>query len=396
MEKEIAVLEYDLPSAEYLGEVLDKVTSIARVPTVKGDMPQIIEAAKGMTAQEFEDALSLAACRYRKIDKAVIPCISDLKASAIKKGGLLEYYPHGTGDQMIHVGGLDLLKAWLTSRKRVFAELKAAAEFGLPTPRGTLIIGVAGSGKSLIAKAVANCWSMPLVRFDPGKAFGSLVGQSEERIRSVCKQAAALAPAILWVDEIEKGMSGLGSSGYTDSGVTARVFGTFLTWMQENTAPVFIVATANSIASLPPELIRRFSEIWSVDLPTNEEREEIWKIHITKPRLGHPGRKVEDFDLPQLVERSVGLSGAEIEKAYLDGLMRAFEAGREVTTEDVVEGCMSITPISRSMAEQIAATRQWCHDHARPASSVVEKLKEEQPLGFKPPDRKLDTSEEKS
>lgn len=401
LEKEIVVLDWNLPDREYIrNQILKFAEQGQGIDLQEKDLPVLVESAQGMTDREVEDAFALSIVRNgkRRLDREGAVSVRDQKKQIIKKSGLLDYYPKGT-EQMSEIGGLDLLKDWLERRRRAFSDIQEAADFGLPSPKGILMVGVPGCGKSLVAKAVASCWDVSLLRFDPGKAFGSLVGQSEERIRSVCKQAAAMAPCVLWVDEVEKGMAGMGSSGMTDSGVTARVFGTFLTWMQENTAPVFVIATANSVSTLPPELVRRFTEVWAVDLPTDDERREIWRIQIQKARLSHGGRDPEGFDLNELMMRSTGLSGAEIEKAYLDGLMVSFEEGREPTTEDFVNACQVITPISKAMPERVDAIRKWCKSHARPSSSSVEHLKEEEErIGFaaSASGRKLDLEEDSS
>jgi SpoVK/Ycf46/Vps4 family AAA+-type ATPase len=267
---------------------------------------------------------------------------------------------------MADVGGLDELKLWLDRRGQAFST--GARRFGLDAPKGVLLLGIQGCGKSLTAKAIAATWQFPLLRFDMGKVFGGIVGQSEGNIRTALQVAQALAPCVLWIDEIEKGMAGMGSSGQTDGGTTARVVGTLLTWMQEKREPVFVVATANRIDMLPPELLRkgRFDEIFFVDLPTREIRKEILGIHLRKK-----DRNPDDFDLDALATASVGFSGAELEEAVREGLYEAFAHARGLTTEDIASALVKTFPLSQTMREEIDDLRKWAQVRARLASSVV-------------------------
>src|SRR5206468_126389 len=248
------------------------------------------------------------------------------------------------------VGGLSVLKDWLN--KRAVAFTSEARAFGLPAPKGILLLGVQGCGKSLCAKAVSRLWQLPLLRFDMGRMFGSLVGSSEENVRRAIAVAESIAPAVLWVDEIDKAFVGSQSSGVTDGGTTARVFGTFLTWLSEKSAPVFVVATANDVSQLPPELLRkgRLDEIFYVDLPSALERTEIFRIHLAKR-----GREPANFDLDALVESSPEFSGAEIEEAIISALYDAFYARQELATEHILGGLSQTVPLARTMAEKITA-----------------------------------------
>jgi SpoVK/Ycf46/Vps4 family AAA+-type ATPase len=240
-----------------------------------------------------------------------------------------------------------------------------ARAFGLPFPKGILMLGVQGCGKSLCAKAVSNLWQLPLLRFDMGRMFGSLVGSSEENVRRAIAVAESVAPAILWVDEIDKAFAGSQGSGATDGGTTARVFGTFLTWLSEKTAPVFVVATANDISQLPPELLRkgRLDEIFFVDLPSPEERKDIFRIHVAKR-----GRDATKFDLGTLAGSSSEFSGAEIEESINSALYDAFYARQELTTEHVQVALSQTVPLARTMDEQINRLRSWAEGRARNAS----------------------------
>jgi SpoVK/Ycf46/Vps4 family AAA+-type ATPase len=298
----------------------------------------------------------------RKLGEEEIPIILSEKEQAIRKSGLLEYYR--AQEQFEDIGGLNLLKDWLRKRTSAFGD-KAKA-FGLPSPKGALLLGVQGCGKSLCAKAVASLWRLPLLRLDVGKVFSDLVGSSERNVREAIKVAESVAPAILWVDEIEKAFAGTQSSSFSDAGTTARVFGTFLTWLQEKEASVFVIATANNIQTLPPELLRkgRLDEIFFVDLPTRAERATVFAIHLRRR-----DRKPEDFDLDCLAAASEGFSGAEIEEAIISALYDVFDAGGQLTTEALLKSLNETVPLSTTMKEEIDGLRKWAEGRARKASS---------------------------
>jgi SpoVK/Ycf46/Vps4 family AAA+-type ATPase len=285
------------------------------------------------------------------------------KQQIIRKSGLLEYYT--TEESFATVGGLDSLKEWL--RKRALAFCPEARAFGLPAPKGILLLGVQGCGKSLCAKAVSTLWQMPLLRFDVGRMFGSYVGSSEENIRRAISLAESVAPAVLWVDEIDKAFAGSQAAAVSDSGTAARVFGTFLTWLSEKTAPVFVVATANAISHLPPELLRkgRLDEIFYVDLPSVEERRDVFAIHLRKRR-----RAPDSFDLESLLAASQEFSGAEIEEAVISALYDAFAEGEDLATDHVLAALRQTVPLAHTMSEQINELREWAKGRARQASRV--------------------------
>ena len=293
-----------------------------------------------------------------------IPRILEEKRQIIRKTGLLEYYD--LTEDLGSVGGLSALKDWLASRSGAFSS--RAREFGLPEPKGLLLLGVQGCGKSLSAKAIAGLWHLPLLRLDVGAVMNAFVGSSEENMRKAIRIAESLSPCILWLDEIEKGFSGMGGRNDADGGVSRRVFATFLTWLQEKTRPVFVIATANSIEMLPPEMLRkgRFDEIFFVDLPAAAEREAIFRIHLRK-RDRDPAR----FDPPRLAEAAEGFSGAEIEQAIISALYDAFDdGGREVTQADLDGAIRQTIPLSRTMDQEIDGLRDWAHERTRPASSA--------------------------
>lgn len=367
LEKEISVVDYQLPTINDLDRLLEGIIqSVKGNNTIDVDLTpvereQVLKAASGLTSNEAENVFARSLVEKRTFD---IDVILGEKEQIIRKSGILEYYR--TDESMGDVGGMDLLKEWMNQRTASFSD--KAREYGLPEPKGMLLLGVQGCGKSLTAKAIAGLWRLPLLRLDVGKIFGGIVGQSEENIRKAIATAESVAPCILWTDELEKGFSGTQSSGISDGGTTARVFGTFLAWMQDKKQPVFVVATSNDVTALPPELLRkgRFDEIFFVDLPNADERAEIFGIHLKKRK-----RDVTKFDLKALGRLSVGFSGAEIEQTVVSALFSAFdEDAREVNQDDLIKAVKQSVPLSVTMRERIAELRDWADERARPVSSV--------------------------
>ena len=366
LEKEIAVIDWDLPGRLEIDEIVGEL--VRHLPPGVDAGPaadsagreRLVEATLGLTKVEAENVLAKSIVRCKTFDMNTV--LSE-KKHIIRKSGILEYYE--AEESLEGIGGLDTLKVWLQKRRGAFTS--RAREFGLPLPKGILLIGVPGCGKSLTAKAVGAAWQMPLLRLDVGKIFGGLVGASEENIRKAIKTAEAIAPAVLWLDEMEKGFSGTGSSNMSDGGTTSRVFGTFITWLQEKTSPVFVIATANDVRALPPELMRkgRFDEIFFVDLPSREERKAIIEIHLQKKR-----RDPSTIDLAKLVEATSEFSGAEVEQVVISALYDAFDAGVDLTTEGLLAAAREIVPLSVTMKEGIDAMREWAKTRARPASTV--------------------------
>ena len=359
LRKEVPTVELELPAIDALRVVLEDAAAAQGVEASADDA--LLDAARGLTVMEAKLAFGKAAAELGRLDHGAVPLVAREKERIIKQSEVLEYYP--TDARMTDVGGLDQLKEWLDRRGLAFGA--GARDFGLDAPKGVLLLGVQGCGKSLLAKAVASTWQFPLLRFDMGKVYGGIVGQSEGNIRAALQVAQALAPCVLWIDEIEKGMAGMGSSDHSDGGTTARVVGTLLTWMQEKRDPVFVVATANRIDMLPPELLRkgRFDEIFFVDLPTHDVRREILAIHLTKKRRDPAG-----YDLASLATKSVGFSGAELEEAVREGLYNAFAESRELATEHIARAIERTFPLSRTMRDQIDGLRQWAKVRARLAS----------------------------
>lgn len=367
MQKEITILDMPLPTLSEIKAKFDKmITQNAQIDTSGLDeegKEKLCKAAMGLTLQEAENAFALAMVNDGKVDVSDLDIILSEKMQVIKKTGILEFI--NTDIKISDVGGLENLKSWLNKRNNSWSE--SAKKYCLPAPKGVLITGVPGCGKSLTAKAMSAAWQLPLLKLDFGKIFSGIVGSSEENMRKAIKTAEAVAPSILWVDEIEKSLSGLNSNG--DSGTSSRIFGTFLTWMQEKTAPVFVIATANNINSLPAELLRkgRFDEIFFVDLPTQREREEIFKLHLSK-RLKDKdvASKIEiNSDLyKQLSQMTEGFVGAEIEQVVISALYEAFFNKRPLEFSDLANTIKNVVPLSVTQKEQILAIRQWANIRA--------------------------------
>jgi len=371
LEKDITVVDFPLPTLVDLNHLLEKIIDdVKDNPKITIDLDEdgrgkLLRAALGLTIKEAENVFARILVTDGHLDADNVQVILSEKKQIIRKAGLLEYYD--CSEDFNYVGGLDLLKEWLQKRGMAFSD--SAVSFGLPAPKGVLFLGIQGCGKSLCAKAVASAWGLPLLRFDVGKLFESALGSSEENIRRAIKIAETVSPCVLWIDEIEKAFGGVsGSSGMTDGGTTARIFGSFLTWLAEKNAPVFVIATANDIKRLPPELLRkgRFDEIFFVDLPNRDERRDIFYIQLIRH-----GRDPGNFDLEVLSDESVGFSGAEIAEGVISGLYEAFYAQRDLLTEDIV-GCLQRTvPLSLTMKEELKNLRNWCSSRARPASAVM-------------------------
>jgi SpoVK/Ycf46/Vps4 family AAA+-type ATPase len=364
LEKMITVLDFDLPGMDLLDTILQSIiVPLKENPKVNvllndNEREQVLKSAMGLTLDEAENVFAKSLVKAKKFDPVII---YKEKEQIIKKSGILEYY-HAV-DQLNSIGGLENLKQWLTKRTKGFTE--SAKDYGLPFPKGLMLIGIAGCGKSLTAKAIASLWKLPLLRFDVGKVFGGIVGESEKNMRIAIKMAESVSPSILWIDEIEKGFSGVQSSGQTDAGTTSRVFGTFITWLQEKEKPVFVIATANNVSKLPPELLRkgRFDEIFFIDLPSAKERREIFNIHLKKRN-----RDKKKFDMKTLISLTKGFSGAEIEQAIVEAMFEAFSEDREVDTPDVMCSIEDTVPLSRLMKDEISELRTWSKSRARLAS----------------------------
>lgn len=370
LEKDVSVLDYRLPTAPEVRHLLDRIIEqVSNNPRINIDVSDadkelLVNAALGLTASEAENVFAKAIVEDSKLTVDDVSIVLNEKQQIIRKSGILEFY--AAEEEFADVGGLELLKDWLRKRGNAFSE--RAREFGLPHPKGVLLLGVQGCGKSLCAKAVSGLWNLPLLRLDIGSLFSGIVGSSEQNMRRAIHLAESIAPCILWLDELEKGFSGTGSSDVSDGGTTARVFGSFIQWLQEKTEPVFVIATANDVQALPPELLRkgRFDEIFFVDLPSEQERTDIVDIHLRKRN-----RDPEKFDEQQVAQVADGFSGAEIEQAVISALYDAFDAERELTQEDIITNIRETVPLSTTMKERLEDLREWARTRARPASVQV-------------------------
>lgn len=372
MEKEITVVEYDLPGEEELRELLDSLCeglSPEQIRLEESGKRQLVRAALGLTMQEAENAYCRAIVSMKGLSREAINIIYDEKNQVVKKTGMLEFVKSDLG--IDDIGGLENLKNWLLKRNNTWTE--RAKKYNLPSPKGVLITGVPGCGKSLTAKATSAIWGLPLLKLDMGKIFGGIVGSSEENMRKAIATAEAVAPSILWVDEIEKGLSGIKSSG--DSGTSSRVFGTFLTWLQDKSKPVFVIATANDISALPPELLRkgRFDEIFFVDLPTHKEREKIFKVHIEKRISGGEiahDIKADDETAKHLADLADSFTGSEIEQVLIAAMYEAYYKDRGLTCADVEKIISETVPLAVTQKEQIRELREWAKERAVLATAV--------------------------
>lgn len=384
LQKEITILDLPLPTLEEARDIIFRFASQYKnregiqIDTSAKTLESLARASLGLCQSEIENCLAKALVENRRIGSEAVELLLREKQQVVRKSGILEYVSTESMT-LSEVGGLENLKRWLEKRRQAYT--LDARKFGVDWPKGVLLVGVPGCGKSLSAKCVAASWGMPLLRLDLGKVFAGVVGSSEANIRTALSTCEAVAPAIVWIDEIEKALSG-SSSGASDGGTATRVFGTLLTWMQEKKSPVFVFATANQITGLPPELLRkgRFDEIFFVDLPNAAERAEIFKICITKI-----GRDPSSIDIDQLVKASgesmlgegVRLTGAEIESVVKEALLDAYNEklkgseNRDLTTEDILRAISRTVPLAKLRRNEIDSLRQWATEHAVRASVPV-------------------------
>ncbi len=368
LEKELTIMDFELPKQQHfaalLGRILEEVKGNTKlqVKVTPSLAEKIVHALLGLTLNEAENVLARALVQFRGLNEKSLEVINHEKKQIIRKNGLLEYYD--TDESMASVGGLDGLKHWLIKRSVVFSD--QARNYGLPAPRGILLLGVQGCGKSLMAKTISNIWKLPLLRFDVGRVFGSLVGSSEENMRRAIAVAESVSPAVFWIDEIDKAFRGSREGGSSsDSGTSSRVFGTFLTWLSEKKCSIFVVATANQVMNLPPELLRkgRFDEIFFVGLPSDSERRDIFNIHLTKRNLN-----LDAFDLDILAQASDGFSGAEIEEAIINSMFDAYHERTPLNNDQLLNSLRQTVPLSKLMSEDIAELTKWAKGRARLAA----------------------------
>lgn len=367
-EKSVTILDFELPTREELDAILAKLEADfgrdKMAELTNGERENALRAASGLTAPEAENAYALALIEGKAEKKLRVETVYREKAGAVKRTGMLEIIePDPRG--LDAIGGLDALKTWIMERAACYS--KKAKEYGLPAPRGLVAAGIPGTGKSLAAKCIGTALGVPTIKLDMGSLMGSLVGQSEANTRLALATAEAVAPCILFVDEIDKGLAGSKGGGELDSGVTRRVLGTLLSWAQDHKRDVFMFLTANQVWQLPPELLRkgRVDEIFYLSLPTATERKAIFKIHLEKRE-----RLPKKFDLDKLAAASPDFTGSECEEAVIAAMYSAFGDGQEVATEHVVAACKATTPLAQTMKEDIQRIEEWGKTRARPASSV--------------------------
>lgn len=361
MLKEILTITFDLPSEGDMKTIFDSVIKI--FPKTKDCLSneqkgRLMKAALGLTGDEAKFIFQKMMVGNTELNESSLDLLFEEKARIIRRDGLLEFVQ--TKYKLEDIGGLENLKEWVVNRSSFFSEEAKSA--GVQMPKGLLMTGVSGCGKSLCSQVIAAAWGLPLYRLDMNRIFGGALGNAEESFRRAIIQVESVAPAIMWLEEIEKGVAGYEQG---DKGVTARIFSSFLTWMQEHTTPVFVAATANEISRLPPELLRkgRFDEIFFVDLPSEKERERIFDVHLK--RKGIVG---ESFNLTELAKATGNFSGAEIEQCVLSALVYAFNEKRKITQGDLFRAATNTVPLATTMSEQIKIIKRWADTRAVKAS----------------------------
>jgi SpoVK/Ycf46/Vps4 family AAA+-type ATPase len=347
----ITVVEFQLPSKDEISQELSRLINSLNIKIDSQLFENLASACQGLSLERIRRVLSKIIATYKTIDDNSIVVLLSEKKQIIRQTEILEYY--SVNEKITNLGGLDNLKDWLKKRKTAFGI--QASNYGLPTPRGLLLIGIQGTGKSLTAKAIANEWKLPLLKLDVGKLFGGIVGESESRLRQMINVAETISPCILWIDEIDKAFTNTESKG--DSGTSNRVLATFISWLSEKTKPVFVIATANNIDLLPLEIIRkgRFDEIFFLDLPKQEEREEIFKIHLQEFRPN----TWESFEYSKLAQDSDSFSGAEIRQSIIEGMYHAFYEKREFTTDDICLALSELIPLALLESDQMKRLQNW-------------------------------------
>ena len=358
----ITIIQFQLPLEEDISQELNRLITSLNIKVDSQLFENLTRACQGLSLERIRRVLSKIIATYKTIDENSISVLLSEKKQIIRQTEILEY--SSVSEKIDNLGGLDNLKDWLKKRKTAFSI--QASNYGLPTPRGLLLIGIQGTGKSLTAKAIANDWQLPLLKLDVGKLFGGIVGESESRLRQMINVAETISPCILWIDEIDKAFSNTDSKG--DSGTSNRVLATFTSWLSEKTKPVFVIATANNIDLIPLELIRkgRFDEIFFLDLPKKEEREEIFKIHLQEFRPN----SWESFDYSLLGKSSDSFPGAEIRQSIIEGMYHAFYEKREFLTDDICLALEELIPLAYLESDQMVRLQNWADSgRIRSASS---------------------------
>ena len=347
----ITVVEFPLPNYLEIKEELRRLVNSLQQDILDSQLNELTIACQGLSLERIRRVLSKIITKYGTINELSPNLILEEKKQIIQQSQLLEFCM--PNKKLSDLGGLDNFKAWLKQRDEAFSQ--SALDYGLPYPKGLLLVGVQGTGKSIAAKIIADEWKLPLLKLDFGRLFASLVGQSESRVRKMIQTAEALSPCILWVDEIDKAFAGTQTSG--DSGTTSRVLATFITWLAEKTTPVFVVATANNIEWIPPEVVRkgRFDEIFFLGLPTRQEREAIFEVHLKNSRP----EKLDTFQIPLLSDLTKDFSGAEIEAIITDAMRLGFSKKREFTNEDIIISIQNCVPLAKTKSKEIKALQSW-------------------------------------
>ena len=379
LKEEVTVIDFPLPNVQEIDSLISHVVEKPQQLQVSGlAREQLVKACQGLSRARIGRVLAKALAAKQQINESDIDGVLEEKQQAIRQTGILEFFT--SRESLKSVGGLENLKQWVKMRQDAFTD--EARRYGIPNPKGVLLVGIQGTGKSLSAKTIASEWRLPLLRLDTGRLFGGIVGESESRVRQMIQLAEAIAPCVLWIDEIDKAFGNIISGGDGDSGTSRRVFGSLITWMQEKTSPVFIVATANNVRILPAELLRkgRFDEIFFLNLPSESERQDIFKVHLQRLR---PTR-LREFDLGVLAKRAENFSGAEIEQVVIDGLYRAFGTfvngqRRDLMTEDILRSIEDTVPLAAIARSQIEDLKRWAAEAgARTASNdthLIDELK---------------------
>ncbi|WP_224408728.1 AAA family ATPase [Oscillatoria salina] len=376
LREQTTVIDFPLPSPPEIDALISSQVAADKLRVAGLGREQLVRAFQGLTRTRIIRVLAKAIAAKQQVDESVIDRVLQAKKQVIRQTEILEFLP--AAESLKNVGGLGNLKQWVRMRQDGFSE--EARRYGIPNPKGLLLVGIQGTGKSLCAKTIAHEWRLPLLRLDAGRLFGGIVGESESRVRQLIKISEAMAPCVLWIDEIDKAFGNIASGRDGDSGTSRRVFGSLITWMQEKTSPVFIVATANNVRILPAELLRkgRFDEIFFLDLPTETEREEIFRVHLQRLRPS----SWRNFDLSLLGSQSKDFSGAEIEQAIVDAMQRAFSSGqnnrrRDFTTQDIFGAIRETVPLAAIASAQIDALKRWAAESgARTASNNVQLMEE--------------------
>jgi hypothetical protein len=348
----LTVIEFPLPAAPEIKTEVERLLQSTGNNSLSGKIvDDLVRSCQGLSMERIRRVLARAIASHGELLPEDVELVLEEKRQTIRQTQILDFYP--ATEQISDIGGLDNLKDWLIRRGGSFTD--RARQYGLPHPRGLMLLGIQGTGKSLTAKAIAHHWHLPLLRLDVGRLFGGLVGESESRTRQMIQVAEALAPCVLWIDEIDKGFSGLGAKG--DAGTASRVFGTFITWLAEKTSPVFVVATANDIQGLPPEMLRkgRFDEIFFVGLPNQDERKAIFNVHLSRLRP----HNLKGYDIDRLAYETPDFSGAEIEQTLIEAMHIGFSQNRDFTTDDILEAASQIIPLARTAVEQIQHLQEW-------------------------------------